>query len=225
MNVAKGLPIVQPEEVGFSSERLARIGPAMQNFINRKEAPCVITLVARHGKIAHFETQGMMDIGTKRPVEKDTIFRMYSMTKPITGVAVLMLYEEGHFQLEDPISKFIPAFQNPVVSVFDPPRGHLSTPSPLGLTIPARREITIRDCLTHTTGLASARRTPIALLGPFREAMQGIAFASGEGGADTVLTMRERVERLAKLPLSFHPGTAWEYGFSNSVAGVLVEVI
>ncbi len=225
MSSTKGLPTAQPEEVGFSSEGLARISPAMQKFIDRNEAPCVITLAARHGKVAHFETQGMMDVDAKKPVETDTIFRMYSMTKPITGVATLMLYEEGHFSLEDPISKFIPAFKDPVVSVFDPPRGYVPTPSPLGLTVSAHREITIRDCLTHTTGLASGRRTPIALLGPFREAMRGMAGGPAEEGAQTVATMKERVERLAKLPLSFHPGTAWEYGSSNSVAGVLVEVI
>ena len=224
MSTTRGLVTAKPEEVGFSSECLARIRPAMQKFIDREHAPCVITLAARHGKVAHFEIQGMMDIESKKPVEKDTIFRMYSMTKPITGVAALMLYEEGHFQLEDPISRFIPAFKNPVVSVFDPPKGYVPAPSPLGLTVPAQREITVRDCLTHTTGLASARRTPIALLGPFRQVMQGTAFAPGEE-TDTVLTMKERVERLAKLPLSFHPGSAWEYGYSNSVAGVLVEVI
>ncbi len=224
MSLARELQAVQPEDVGFSSERLERIAPAMQNFIDRQETPGVITLVSRHAKVAHFKTQGMMDVGSKKSVEKNTIFRMYSMTKPITGVAALMLYEEGHFQLEDPISKFIPSFQNPVVSVFEPSRGYVPTPSPLGLTVPAHREMTIRDCLTHTTGLASARRTPIALLGLFRETMRGTAFAPGEE-TDTVMTMRERVERLAKLPLSFHPGTAWEYGFSNSVAGVLVEII
>jgi len=224
MSAVRGLPRVEPEEVGLSSEGLARIRPAMQEFIDRKYAPCVLTLVARHGKVAHLEVGGMMDIESGKPVTEDTIFRMYSMTKPITGVATLMLYEEGHFHLEDPISKFLPAFKDPVVSVFDPPRGYVPTPSPFGLTVPAGREITIRDCLTHTTGLASGRRTPISLLGPYRQAMQGMAFAPGEGAGE-VLTMRETVERLAGLPLSFHPGSAWEYGFSNSVAGVLVEVI
>lgn len=164
MSLTQGLQTAQPEDVGLSSGRLAHIGPTIQNFINRQEVPCVITLVSRHGKVAHFETQGMMDVGAKKPVEKDTIFRMYSMTKPITGVATLMLYEEGHFQLEDPVSKFIPAFQNPVVSVLEPPRGYVPTPSSFGLTVPAHREITIRDCLTHTTGLASARRNRLHCL-------------------------------------------------------------
>ena len=224
MSTGKQLPAAKPEDVGLSSESLAKIRPAMQKFIDRKDAPCVLTLVARHGKVAHLEIQGMMDIINNKPAEKDTIFRMYSMTKPITGVATMMLYEEGHFQLEDPISKYIPAFKNPVVSVFDPPQGYVPSPSPFGLTVPARREITVRDCLTHTTGLASARRTPIALLDAFRDAMRGTAAAPGED-TDAVLTMKERVEKLARLPLSFHPGSAWEYGFSNSVAGVLVEVI
>lgn len=220
------LSVAEPEDVGLSSERLARIRPAMQQYIDRQEAPCVITLVARHGKIAHFEVQGMMDVDTKVPVEKDTIFRMYSMTKPITGVATLMLYEEGHFQLDDPVSRFLPAFKNPVVTVFEPPRGQRPRPGLFGLTIPAHREITIRDCLTHTTGLATTRRTPIALLGPYAEAMRGTGWLPAEEEGDApILAMKERVERLAKVPLSFHPGTAWEYGMSNGVAGVLVEII
>jgi len=220
------LPVVEPEEVGLSSERLARIPPAMQEYIDRQEVPCVLTLVARHGKVAHFEVQGFRDIDASVPVEKNAIFRLWSMTKPITGVATLMLHEEGHFQLDDPVSRFLPVFKNPVVAVSEPPRGQSPTPGQFGLTVvPAHREITIRDCLTNTTGLASLRRTPIALLTPYREALRGSGWFPMEQAPASLLTMQERIDRLAKIPLSFHPGTAWEYGMSLSVAGVLVELI
>lgn len=224
---ASHLPIVEPEDVGLSSQRLALIPPAMQEYINRREVPCVITLIARHGKIAHFEARGMMDVEAKAPVEKDTIFRMYSMTKPITGLATLMLHEEGHFQLDEPISRFLPAFKNPMVIDWEPPRGKQPRADAYGLNLrPAQREITIRDCLTNTTGLPFQRRSPIALFGPlYREALQGSVFLPLDQGTTRFLTMKERVASLAKLPLSFHPGTAWEYGMSISVAGVLIEVV
>ena len=109
------LPQAKPESVGMSAERLARIRPALQSFIDRSQTPNFVTLVAREGKIVHFEAQGYSDIATKKPVTRDTIYRLYSDTKPITGVAALILCEEGLLSLNDPVSKYIPAFKNPLV--------------------------------------------------------------------------------------------------------------
>ena len=109
-NSDPGLPMSDPEAVGMSAERLARIGPAMQKYIDAELVPGVVTLIARKGKVVHFESQGFMDIDSGKPMRPDAIFRIASMTKPITSVALMMLWEEGHFQLRDPVSKFIPEF-------------------------------------------------------------------------------------------------------------------
>lgn len=222
------LQIADPEEVGLSAERLERIRPCMQAYIDRHEVPCVVTLVARHGKIAYFEVQGMIDIDAKVPAKKDTIFRIFSMTKPITAVATLILYEEGCFQLDDPIFKFLPAFKNPVVKVSELPRGQRWGVGPFIMTVPAHREITIRDCLTHTTGLAQPELMPLSMLATHKETIRGLGWEEGgdpiEESETSFPTMKKRIDCLAKLPLFFHPGTAWSYGMSNCVAGVLVEV-
>ena len=107
---AQGLPLAEPEDVGVSAERLERIRPVMQSYVDKGQLPGFLTVVARKGKVVHFETIGMRDVENNKPVEPDTIFRIYSMSKPITSVAVMMLYEEGHFQLGTPISRFIPEF-------------------------------------------------------------------------------------------------------------------
>jgi len=226
MSLNLGLPVASPEELGFSAERLGRINSMSAKYIKRGDAPCIITLVVRHGKIAHFDMKGMQDVESKKQVEEDTIFRMYSMTKPITAVAVLKLREEGKLQLGDPVSKYIPAFKNPQVITSDPPKGQPFSFGPFGLLmVKADREITVRDCLTNTTGLAYPRRTPLALFGPeYRAALGGTVFLPLKEKPANPPTMQERMEHLAKLPLSFQPGTAWEYGMSISLAGVLVEI-
>ncbi len=139
---AQELPMAKPESVGVSSERLERIGTAVQQSIDEKRIAGAITLVARRGRVVWFKPQGMMDREASKPMRPDTMFRICSMTKPITSVAVMMLYEEGHFLLEDPISKYLPEFKNPKVLI-QPPSG-------AAYTIPAAREITIdvrrREC-------------------------------------------------------------------------------
>ncbi len=149
---AHGLAVGEPESVGLSSQCLARIRPLVQAHIDRRQIPGAVTLVARRGKIAHFEALGMMNIEAGKPMQRDTIFRIASMTKPITSVAVMMLQQEGHLLLTDPISKFIPEFKNPKVAL--PPTSGQRSDAPFVLT-PAEREITIRDLLTHTAGLAN----------------------------------------------------------------------
>jgi CubicO group peptidase (beta-lactamase class C family) len=202
----------KPEEVGFSSERLQRVHDAVQRHIDAKELSGVVTLVARRGRVAHFEAQGLMDIESKKPMPKDGTFRLASMSKPITGAAVMMLIEEGKIRLTDPVSRFIPEFKNlNKVAVPKPGAqaggagGRGGAPNAGGRggaapefdTVSASREITIRDLLTHTSGLLSgglgnsvantlAPRTP----------------------ADTLATY---IPRLAAVPLDFQPGTLWRY--------------
>lgn len=143
---AQTLPEATPEEVGLSSERLQRINKVMQDQVDRRQIAGAVSIVLRKGKVVHFEAFGMADREAGRAMRTDTIFRIASMTKPITSVAVMMLHEEGHFLLEDRVSKFIPEFQNPRVLVRVDSSGQ-------NVTEPARGEITIRQLLNHTSGL------------------------------------------------------------------------
>ena len=223
MDTKLPLPRVKPEEVGMSSERLARLRPAMQRFIDEEQVPNIVTLVAREGKIVHFEVQGYADYETKRPAAKDTIFRLYSDTKPITGTAAMILCEEGLLNLNDPVSKYIPAFKNPMVVTTTRNR-----PGPLAISniLPASREITVRDCLANTTGLATFRKAPIWLISKFKKYIE-------ESGWDITKSLdalprrsyRERVEAHAHIPLCAEPGTEYEYHVGYPVMGVIIETI
>ena len=142
---AQEVPVVKPETVGLSSERLERISSAVERSIDDKRIAGAVTLVSRRGHVAWFKAQGMADRETGKPMRTDSMFRICSMTKPITTLAVMMLYEEGHFLLEDPISKYLPEFKNPKVLV--------KPASGAPYTIPATHEITIRDLLRHTSGI------------------------------------------------------------------------
>jgi CubicO group peptidase (beta-lactamase class C family) len=203
-------PLATPESVGMSSERLKRLTAAMRGYIDRGDVAGTVTLVARRGKVVHLEAQGLADMGSKAPMKRDTIFRLASMTKPITSVAVMMLAEEGRFQLTDPVSKFIPEFKNPKVMVANFPGSSRSGTS----LVPALREITIQDLLSHTAGLATGTAT---LLYAEWEKFRKEASPQEDIGGYT--------RRLAKLPLHFQPGTAWEYGPATNVLGYLVEVV
>lgn len=199
---------VTPEEVGFSSERLRRIRPVMQAYVDKKKLPGLITLVARQGKVVHFEKYGLMDIEAEKPMQADTIFRIHSMTKPITTVAAMILYEEGLFQLNDPVSKFIPAFKD--VKVL----GSVASGTPE--LVDLEREITIRDLMTHTSGLTYAFLEDSPVDAMYEQA--------GLFSRDKK-TLQENVQELAKMPLVHQPGTAWRYSVSTDVLGYLVEVI
>jgi CubicO group peptidase (beta-lactamase class C family) len=208
---AAGLPAARPEDVGMSSERLARITVAMKRYIDRKEVPGVVTMVARRGRIVHLEAAGYRDAEAATPMTTDTIFRVASMTKPITSVAVMMLFEEGHFLLSDPISKWLPEFAN--MKVVQIPTGDERIGAPYK-TVPATRPITIRHLLTHTAGLPNSYRG-------FTQS----EFAKAAARENANETMADVIARVAKLPLNFHPGDAWEYGPATDVLGRLVEVI
>ena len=201
---AQGLPRAAPEEVGMSSERLARIRPAMQRYVDAGTLPGVITAVARRGKLVHFDQVGMMDVEQGKALREDTIFRMASMTKPMTGVAMMILYEEGHYLLTDPVSQYLPEFADTEVWI----GGTAANPQ----TEPART-MTVKDLLTHTSGLIyGGDETPVGEL--YSEAQ---LFAAP--------SLANFVERVASIPLSRQPGSKWVYSISQDVLGRLVEVL
>ena len=197
-----GIPRAVPEEVGMSAARLERIAPVMQRWVDDGKIPGALTMIAREGKLVHLEKVGLQDIATATPIEFDTIFRIYSMTKPITSVAVMMLYEEGHYQLNSPVSDFIPAFKDMKVYA-----NHGDA------IVDAEREMTIKHLLTHTSGLIYGGDWVHPINDRYREA----TFFEGD--------LEHMVNELGKIPLLHQPGDAWNYGMSTDVLGYLVEVV
>jgi len=209
----------KPEDVGLSSERLARITEMMKRHIAAGEVTGGVTLVARHGRIVHLEATGVTDVDTKKPMTKDAVFRIASMTKPVTGVAIMMMMEEGKLKITDPVSKYIPSFKDLKVAVAEPKRGAAANaaadePTPVKYySVPAEREITIRDLLTHVSGLAS---------GP----MSNDSIRRPEIARKPTDTLADYIPRLGKSVLEFQPGSRWSYspqaGFDT--LGRIVEI-
>ena len=214
--IAQVLPKAPPEELGISSERLHRLEALMQSYVEKHEVAGVVTLIARRGKIAHFGTFGMADLGKQKPMKEDTIFRIASMTKPITSVAALMLYEEGAFLLNDPVSRYIKEFAEPEVLV---PHPSSKTNAQGFSLVPANREITIRHLLSHTSGITYGFMERPQLFDLYREA------DISDGLSETTGTIGEMVRRLSDLPLYSQPGEQAEYGLSTDVLGYLIEVV
>jgi CubicO group peptidase (beta-lactamase class C family) len=210
---AADLPSASPEHLGFSSERLARIGPAIKGEIERGQYPGAVLLVARKGQIVYFESFGQLDPAGGKPMTKDAIFRLYSMTKPYTSVAAMMLVEEGRLRLTDPVSKYIPSFAKLEVSVAstDPSTGNVRYSN-----IAIDREITIHDLLRHTSGLVYSGFTAHAKV-------KELYMKENVGWQD--VTPAEQIERLGKVPLAHQPGTTFEYGLSVDVLGRVIEVV
>jgi CubicO group peptidase (beta-lactamase class C family) len=210
------------EEVGFSTERLPRIHEAVGRHIEAKDVSGAVTLVARRGRIVHFEAQGLMDIESKKPMLKDSIFRLASMSKPITAVAVMMLVEDGRIRLTDRVSAFIPEFKTMKVAVAKGTNAPVQMPAfgrggppasaPEFDLVPAAREITVKDLLTHTSGLMSggvsgAEQAKLAPRGPND-------------------TLANYIPKLAQTPLDFQPGTLWRYSglYGFDVLARIVEI-
>ncbi len=198
----------RPEEVGLSSPRLDRIVPWMRRWVDSGRLPGIAVAVVRDDRLAWFETYGLRDVESRRPVAPDTIYRMYSMTKPITTVAALMLYEEGCFHLDDPVAKYIPAFSE--TRVFAGGDAESFETEPLA------RPITVHDLMTHTSGLTYSFQCehPVDALYQRR----GIDFNRNLG------PLAQVVEATAAQPLVFQPGERWNYGVSTDVLGRLVEI-
>jgi CubicO group peptidase (beta-lactamase class C family) len=213
VGLAADLPLAAPAVEGIG--RLDRISAFFKADTDTKRIPGAVVMIARNGKVVYQEAFGVRDPATGAPMQKDSIFRMYSMTKPITGVAVLMLMEEGKIRLTDPVSKYLPALKNPKVMVetVDAQGRRVVT------TVPANREITIQDLLRHTSGIT---------YGAGSSAAEQEMTKAGLGASTplaTRMTDQQFVEELGKLPLMFQPGTSWEYGRSIDVLLALVEVV
>lgn len=190
-----------PEDVGLSGTRLYKIDHLTQRYIDEGKLPGTITLVARRGEIVHQSCQGKMDIEADRDMDDDTIFRIYSMTKPVTSVALMMLYEDGQFQLDCPVSRYIPGLRD------------LKVHSDNGL-IATEREMTIRDLLTHTSGLTYGFMHASPVDAMYRDQQ-----------VEQSANLEEMVEKLCDIPLLFSPGSRWSYSVATDVCGYLVQKI
>ena len=203
--LAAAAPTAKPEEVGLSSERLRRVNELVQRHLAAGSFAGAVTLVARHGRIAHHEAHGLMDLEAKKPMQKDAIFRIMSMTKPVVGVAILMMMEEGKVRLQDPVSRFIPEWRNMTVAIPQPAPagppgagGRAGGPpaDPRFYAVPVEREVQVRDLLTHTSGVVSGTNSN---------------FANRAVAAGPTDTLADYIPRLGKVPLEFQPGARWAY--------------
>ncbi len=202
MAIYEGLPRAVPEDVGMSTSRLGRIAPVMQGWVDDGKIPCALTMIAREGRLVHFEKFGTQDVASAKPVGFDTILRIYSMTKPITSIAVMMLYEQGHFQLGTPVSELIPAFKDMQVYT----EGGTDI-------VDAENEMTVKHLLTHTSGLIYGGDGEHPIHQRYRDAN----YYRGD--------LAYMAQELGKVPLLHNPGAAWNYGMSTDVLGYLVEVV
>jgi CubicO group peptidase (beta-lactamase class C family) len=210
---AQGLPRAdQPEAVGFSTERLNRLTATIQKDIDKGAIPGAVILIARKGKVAYFEALGFQDREKRVVMKTDAIFRLASMTKPFTSVAIMMLVEEGKIQLDDPISAYLPEFKNVQVGV---EKVNSTSGQPELSLEAAQRQITIQDLLRHTSGIT---------YGQFGKSLVKQMYNDAQV-YDRSLTLEEFVSKLAKLPLTYQPGTTWDYGLSTDVLGRIIEVV
>ena len=213
---ASEVPVAEPETVGMSTDRLLRIDAAMQRHIDAGNIQGAVTVVARRGKVVHFKAHGLMDVEAERPMEKDAIFIMMSSTKPVLGVAAMMMIEEGLIRPRDPVSKYIPEFEDMQVAVLKEPADEDISPfrfdrrnPPEHRLVPAQTAITIEHLLTHTSGLASG----------------GLGSATSERVERT--TLAEYIPTLGAMALDFQPGTRWVYsgGTGLDVVARIIEIV
>ncbi|MGB2624670.1 MAG: serine hydrolase domain-containing protein [Candidatus Acidiferrum sp.] len=199
------LSLAKPESVGFSSERLERLHALMQQEVDQKQLPGIVTLLARHGKVIDFRTYGLRDAASGAPMTKDTIFRDFSMTKPVTGVAMMILYEEGKWLPSDPISKFIPEFAHLKVCKGVDAAGNMILEDPVHAP-------TMQELSTHSAGFVYGffGNTPVDK-------------AYQQAGVMQSKTLQEFIDKLAKIPLAYQPGTEWVYSASVDIQGYIVE--
>jgi CubicO group peptidase (beta-lactamase class C family) len=206
--------VIERTVAGLSTERLRSIDRHLQEkYIDTGKIPGALTLVARHGEIAHLSPLGLMDAERGKPTREDTVFRIYSMSKPITSVALMTLYEEGRFQLDDPVHKFIPAWENLGVWI--------GGAYPNFMTKRPDRPMSIRDLLSHQSGLAYGFQFRNSVDGAYRE----LSIINSNGVGVSQETLADSVRKLADIPLLFSPGTQWSYSISTDICGYLVEVL
>jgi CubicO group peptidase (beta-lactamase class C family) len=205
---SRDFSFVAPSEVGLSAERLKRLDDGLQAMVDDGKLAGVVTLLARHGKIAFVDVAGVQDIESQRPMSRDSIFRIYSMTKPIVGVAMMMLYEEGKWRLNDPVSQFIPEFAALRVYEGDNPDGSMKL-------VDSNRSMTMRELMTHTAGLSYS----LDLRHPVNRLFQDLPVR------DPMKPLRVMIDRLSTLPLLAQPGTRYIYSSAVDVQGYLVELL
>ncbi|MBI1259020.1 MAG: serine hydrolase [Chloroflexi bacterium] len=204
------MEVYNPEDAGMDAKRLDRIAPVMQGFVKDNQLPGIMTLVQRHGKVVHLGKFGLMDIEAGKPMQEDALFRIYSMTKPIISVAIMMLFEEGKLSLNDPVSKFIPAFKKTKV---------FAGAEVLGLKLVDQDPVmTVYHLLTHTSGLSYGWFFDSPVEDLYRAAFQ-------RAKPDRNQLLSESVDRLAELPLLFQPGTCWRYSMAVDVLGLIIQVV
>ncbi len=227
MALYDSLVISDPEKAGIDPQRLEAIGNTVQRYIDSGKVPNMVTAIVRKGQLVHFEARGYLDIESRKPVEKDTIFRLYSNSKAVAGVAVMILCEEGRMHLDDPVSKYIPAFKNPLVQAPGTVRKEpVAGPEILPPLVPASREITICDCLRNTTGLATPLRSIHAVAKYYDKAVKESGWDLAEDlDRPPRTTYLDRVTAHAKIPLAFDPGTQFEYHVGYPVIGVIIESV
>ncbi|MCE2470326.1 MAG: beta-lactamase family protein [Anaerolineae bacterium] len=206
-NKEENMQVIAPELVGMSAERLKNIGTKLQQYVDAERAAGFVTLVARDSEIVHFEACGYRDAEQRLPMELDTIFRIYSMTKPITSIALMMLHEQGKFQLVEPVSRYIPAFGNTkVLAGYGYMGPQLASQNP---------PMTIHHLLTHTAGLSYG----FFFDSPIDEMYRDSIFRS------ETASLEEKIVGMAELPLRFQPGSAWNYSIATDVCGYLVQLL
>lgn len=202
----RDLAQVAPEDVGMSSSGLAAFTAGMHEEVDKGQLAGIVTLVARHGKVVQRDAYGYQDLENQVPMKEDTIFRIFSMTKPITGVAMMMLFEEGKFTLDDPVEKYIPEFSNLVVAKDDAPNGIPMAEEP-------DHKMTMRELMSHTGGLT---------YGPFSRSRVDTLYNEANV-LDRNSTLQDMIDKLAQIPLRQQPGSVWHYSVSVDVQGYLVE--
>ncbi|MGH8176737.1 MAG: serine hydrolase domain-containing protein [Steroidobacter sp.] len=201
----RSIATAQPEAVGFSSERLQRLDKAMQATVDNKQLAGAVTVLARHGKVVSFNTYGQQDLAGAKPMQKDSIFRIFSMTKPVTGVAMMVLYEEGKWRPNEPIAKYIPEFKDLKVYAGQDQEGKPILEAP-------KHAPTIGELMTHTAGFT---------YGLFGASPVDKMYAQSKPLESA--SLKEFIDKLSKLPLAYQPGEGWEYSVSVDVQGYLVE--
>ncbi len=214
------IPIHNAKALGFNEERLKHIESFLQkNYIDKKKLGAYSVLLSRKGEVAHFSCGGTLAVGNPAPVSADSIFRIYSMTKPITSVALMMLFEQGRFQLSHPVAKYLPEFRD--VQVWDGGNNLAA------ITRPAASPMTIHHLLTHCSGLtySFAQAHPVDRLYRDHKIDGGLKIDGGGTNEAGAMNLEQTVKAAAQLPLMFDPGTQWNYSISTDVCGRLVEVI
>jgi CubicO group peptidase (beta-lactamase class C family) len=217
---AQGLPTAKPEQVGMSAQRLARVSEVLKQEVEQGKLPGAVVMIARKGRVVYADAFGYQDPATKTPMRADTIFRIYSMTKPLVSVGLMQLVEDGKVQLTDPVSKFLPAFKGQSVSVaqMDPTTARVTYTQ-----VPAVREMTIQDLLRHTSGVVYGEITQNA---PVKDAYtKAGVYKPGFDFEARDLTPQEQVERLGRAPLAHQPGTTWEYSLAVDLQGRVIEAV